>query len=457
MSRPCPNCGTAVASDARFCRLCGTPLKAAVTKGEPVSPRAETVPLSEEGKTTRGLAAEDGGADTHRVGRAEMESLLRRPSSPPASRQESDNEQQPVPDAEAFAAPATSALAAAFEASAAPEDSPSSNIQASTESAAHDSKKEASAAVVAATNERRGAESPAKTKTNPSARRMWQVAALSLLFVAVGATVLAFYYSRRTSTRGAGGPAEPISISDQKRLVEEKLTEAESLLAAGNVTDAIARLRYIIKLDPSNARAHRMLAEALERTGDVNGAIDEYRVATQNDARNEETWLRYADALRRVGRTDEAREIYQKLSSSESAEVARTAKEQLAALPPASSSQLSSDQARDARAQNRAEENVANSSSTSPPASTLPRPGSPSASSNSNGAGNARSKNDPVASYTTAIKIIEGKNIKKMDRADLIRAYELFQYAQKGPNASDATRHLRELDKELFERRKRKQ
>lgn len=436
--------------------MCGTPLKAAVTKGEPVSPRAETVPLSDEGKTTRGLA-EDGGADTHKVGRAEMESLLRRPSSPPASRQESNSaqeeeEEKAVPDGEAFAAPATSALASGIEDSFAPKDSSSSNIQASTGSADGDSK-EKTPAVAAAKNERRGAESPTKTKTNRSARRMWQVAALSLLFVAVGATVLAFYYSRRTSTRDAGGSAQPISISDQQRLVEEKLAEAEGLLSAGNVTDAIARLRYIIKLDPSNARAHRMLAEALERTGDVNGAIDEYRVATANDPRNEETSLRYADALRRVGRTDEAREIYQKLSSSESVDVARTAKEQLAGLPPAPASQLSSEQSRDARAQNRPEENVANSSSTS----ALPRPVAPATSSNGNGAGDARTKNDPAASYSTAMKIIEGQNIKKMNRADLIRAYELFQYAQKGSNAADATRHLRELDKELFERRKRKQ
>jgi hypothetical protein len=65
-------------------------------------------------------------------------------------------------------------------------------------------------------------------------------------------------------------------------------------------------------------------------------------------------------------------------------------------------------------------------------------------------------KNDPVASYNTAMKIIEGKDIRKMNRAELIRAYELFQYAQRGPRAADASRHLQELDKELFERRKRK-
>src|SRR5207253_9795815 len=132
---------------------------------------------------------------------------------------------------------------------------------------------------------------------------------------------------------------------------------------------------------------------------------------------------------------------------------ARTAKEQLAGLPPAPASQPGSDQGREARAQNRPEENIANSSN----AATLPRPMTPATATNSNGAVDPRAKNDPVANYSTAMKIIEGQNIKKMNRADLIRAYELFQYAQKGPNAADATRHLHELDKELFERRKRKQ
>jgi hypothetical protein len=55
------------------------------------------------------------------------------------------------------------------------------------------------------------------------------------------------------------------------------------------------------------------------------------------------------------------------------------------------------------------------------------------------------------------MRIIEGKDIRKMNRAELIRAYELFQYAQAGPRAADANRHLRELDKELFERRRRGQ
>ncbi|MCA1557625.1 MAG: hypothetical protein LC731_03685, partial [Acidobacteria bacterium] len=211
-----------------------------------------------------------------------------------------------------------------------------------------------------------------------------------------------------------------------------------------------ARLRYTIRLDPKNARAHRLLAEALERTGAVNEAIDEYRLATQYDPANEETLLRYADALRRVGRTDEACEIYQKLSASSSPETASLAKEQLAALPPAVAS--GADTPRDDRTQNRTEENNANAAGQQPPPSSSEQAGTSTSGAGTGGAG--RPKNDPVESYNTAMRIIQGKDIRKMNRAELIRAYELFQYAQAGPNRADASRRLRELDKELFERRK---
>jgi tetratricopeptide (TPR) repeat protein len=193
----------------------------------------------------------------------------------------------------------------------------------------------------------------------------------------------------------------------------------------------------------------------LERTGAVNEAIEEYRLATQKEPGNEETWLRYADALRRVGRTEEATEIYQKLSSSSDAEIARAAKAELGAQTGAQTVQNGETQT-GARNANRVDERGANSSAYIPPTTTQQGAPQPSANGNSRETVTARPKNDPVTSYTTAMKIIEGKDIRKMNRADLIRAYELFQYAQSGPNGADAARHLRELDKELFERRKRK-
>jgi tetratricopeptide (TPR) repeat protein len=447
MPRPCPNCGTPSAAEARFCRLCGTPLRQ-TSSAPPVSPGAATVPLTDEGRTTSGISAEDGASapETARVRRSEMESILRRsaPPAPSSSNQETEDSQAFI-DPDATAAPATNALTSGADRQPLNEESSSGLERVEVTQASHDAGEnslEASAANAPANEKTRPAPVAVK-KTESGARRMWQLAALALLVIAVGAVALAFYYARRNGARDGQGTA-PISISDQRRIVEEKLAEAENLLASGDVTGAIARLRYAIRLEPSNARAHRMLAEALERTGAVNEAIDEYRAATQYDPNNEETWLRYADALRRVGRTEDAREIYQRLSASSSAEVARTAREQLAALPPAMVAS-NTEPPRDARTQTRAEENPANTNGASSSSTTQPP---------STSAG-GKSKNDPVTSYNTAMKIIEGKDIRKMNRAELIRAYELFQYAQSGPRAADANRHLRELDKELFERRKR--
>ena len=69
--------------EARFCRLCGTPLKAGrhQENESAVSPRAQTAPLKGEGRSTDGLAADDprrGAGETSKVGRMEIEEILRR-------------------------------------------------------------------------------------------------------------------------------------------------------------------------------------------------------------------------------------------------------------------------------------------------------------------------------------------------------------------------------------------
>src|SRR4051812_9313170 len=85
MPRECPVCGVRItAREARFCRRCGAPLKAAggeTDANRVVSPVAPTAPLTDEGRATSGLAAEESQrlADhTSRIKRAEMEDLLRR-------------------------------------------------------------------------------------------------------------------------------------------------------------------------------------------------------------------------------------------------------------------------------------------------------------------------------------------------------------------------------------------
>src|SRR2546423_14744809 len=81
MQKTCPSCGAETFPGARFCRRCGGPLRDAVAEGTgDVSPQAATVPLGrEQARTTDGLAPTDepASAETSRVSRAGMESLLR--------------------------------------------------------------------------------------------------------------------------------------------------------------------------------------------------------------------------------------------------------------------------------------------------------------------------------------------------------------------------------------------
>lgn len=83
MVRTCSSCGVVTVPEARYCRHCGAPLKVAAAFDDttPISPLAQTVPLSSEGLTTSGLGADEAGgsgSETKRVGQAEMEQLLRR-------------------------------------------------------------------------------------------------------------------------------------------------------------------------------------------------------------------------------------------------------------------------------------------------------------------------------------------------------------------------------------------
>src|SRR3954463_2956855 len=83
MSKPCPGCGATTVPEARFCRLCGAPLKAGGLheNQSTVSPKAQTAPLKSEARSTEGLAADDphrGAAETSKVGRVEIEEILRR-------------------------------------------------------------------------------------------------------------------------------------------------------------------------------------------------------------------------------------------------------------------------------------------------------------------------------------------------------------------------------------------
>jgi tetratricopeptide (TPR) repeat protein len=463
MVKPCPNCGTPPVPEARFCRLCGTPLKTGSSvheSGSPVSPLAQTIPLAGEGRATDGLGSDDPRrppTDTSKVGRAEMENLLRR-TPPPLS---SPAQGKQIVDGDGDkAAPQTTTLvseqAASAPALAAVPDSGTAPTAAATASA------------------------PAQPSANVRARRMWQVLAVVLLCVALVAGVLAFILSRRGSSVDAD-ESSPISISDQKQLVNEKLSEAETLLASGEFNRAITVLRAAVKLDPSSVEAHMRLGNALERTGARAEAIEEYNAATQSNPNevaawralaaaqfeeklygaaaesyrrliavvgdgnvDDETWLLYADALRLAERVEEARTVYQKISSSASPPIAQTARQRLVELGPSSVAAAgSAEQSREERV---GRESAKPTVSPTPLARTTPTPAP---------AVPNTTQTDPDTYYFMGLNTLNGRDPKKLTDGELAAALNYFLRAQSGTHGAEARRYAERLGREYDRRRKR--
>ena len=312
-----------------------------------------------------------------------------------------------------------------------------------------------------------------------------------LLCIALTAGALAYFFSRQSATNDAGG-ASPISISDQKKLVEEQLGEAETLLASGDTDGAIAKLRYAVKLDPANAEAHRRLGRALEKKGERREAIDEYRAAVENDSSNTaalrslasaqfseglyndsaESYARiiaamndadvddnlrldYADALRLAGRTEEARALYQKVTGSESLDLAHRASENLAQLPPPQMNGSNASDERDARSQSTAQNRPSNEGAATQPGNTTLAPVQPIAPAASNTTANNRApESNAEQFYSQALNIVQGRDVKSLQRAELLRALQLFQNVRSGPHADDARKYEDRLGKEYDRRRK---
>ncbi|MGA9996123.1 MAG: zinc ribbon domain-containing protein, partial [Pyrinomonadaceae bacterium] len=79
--KPCPSCGSTTTQDARFCRVCGAPVKAFDSSEGRVSPQAQTIPLTDEARSTDGLSIEERrqpSAETSRISRVEVEKILQR-------------------------------------------------------------------------------------------------------------------------------------------------------------------------------------------------------------------------------------------------------------------------------------------------------------------------------------------------------------------------------------------
>lgn len=449
---------------ARFCRSCGAPLMtgSASATDAPVSPLAQTIPLTGEGRATDGLTSEEArraAADTSRVGRTDMENFLRRT---PAAIEPDTLTSDGDGDGDKSAPQTTTLAVENF--TPAPDLTPNaSGAPAATASAS------------------------AQPSTTVRARRMWQVLAIVLLCVALVAGVLAFILSRRANSTDAEG-SSPISISDQKQLVAEKLSEAQVLLDSGEFNRAITILRAAVKLDPSSTEAHMRLGSVLEKTGARGEAIEAYSAATQSNpddisarralaaaqfeeklynaaAENyrllietigessvdDETRLAYADALRLAGQTDDARIAYQKIPASAPDAVLQAARQHLAELgPPAGAS--NTERPRDVGDNNRAEQQAgttteiaATTASPTPLASTTPVAAN----------GTTLSDTEADALYFKALNMVNGRDPKKLTDGELTAAYNYFSRVQRGAHVAEAKRNADRLGREYDRRRKR--
>jgi tetratricopeptide (TPR) repeat protein len=207
----------------------------------------------------------------------------------------------------------------------------------------------------------------------PAPRRWPVVLALclsALLFTAAGAWLASRYLARPRAVNSNSLPPATPPPPDAKQLFEDKLAEAEALLAQGDLDKALAALREANTIDPANARARRRLGEILFDTGARRAAISEFQAVTRAAPQDFTAWrqlaaaqfaegmhreaaesyrrvialvgetradpqdlLSYADALRLSDQAEEARAVYERLAAAPYALVAEAARERLSALP----------------------------------------------------------------------------------------------------------------------------
>ena len=382
MQKSCPSCGADIFPGARFCRRCGGPLREDAGTAD-VSPRAATVPLQEaEGRATDALVPEQHGrpsADTSRVSLSEMERLLRsqqgpalNASDPEPSRPQSQHAAHSAvtrPDS-----PLDEELTITVPRSAPDtrDTSPPAGFDATSDlEATHDFEATRPAGgahdedltLIAADRQPPQAAVTRAAEPPPAARRRWP-AVLGVLACVVALAGLATFVAVKLFRRPAltdlptQGPTAPPPAPEAAGAFEEKMAEAEALLAQGNMEAAVARLREANAIDPANSRAHRRLAELLLASGARREAIDELRAAARNapedftvwrqlasaqfgeglyreaadsyrrllalvgDAADPNDLLSYADSLRLSGRAEEARAVYQKLRNAAPPDVA---------------------------------------------------------------------------------------------------------------------------------------
>ncbi|HEX7176321.1 MAG TPA: tetratricopeptide repeat protein [Pyrinomonadaceae bacterium] len=589
MNRICATCAAELAEGARFCRQCGSPLVSATGRdgGEQVSPQAATIPLSEEGRTTDGLAGEDpsrrAAPETTRVSRAEMDSILQRAArdtgagvDPNQTNAQSSGLSQRAAPAEedllktrasfseedlmktrpsVSAAPASSSPPAVpsspqLTPSSSPRPAPSEeDLMRTRPSLPADFDEELTISVprpftgdinpvpvqptpvtgplaqrreagpnAAAAAQPLAPAAPAGQQAPPARRRgPWIIVAVVcavLLVVGVVGALLAVNYLRRPATDSATvAPVAPVA-PDQRQLAEEKVVEAEALLASGDLSGAVERLREAVRLDPNHTSAHRRLGDILLETGARREAIEELRAVTNLEPNDFTAWralaaaqlaeglpadaaesykrlvaltgetepndlLAYADALRLSGRAEEANTLYQRLSTSTSADVAAAARQRLSELASAVTAPTPT-ATREARPNGDANANTSAGTQTTtasnlpaptpaaqPTAAPAPQPTPPPAQltpaeryrrgvelwgGNRGAALNefraAAAAGISDANYYLGLSLVEGRDLSTLKRAEVVSALGHFQRAQSGSNGAQARRYVQQLEKE---------
>jgi tetratricopeptide (TPR) repeat protein len=517
--------------EARFCRACGAPLTAGSVSSNTGQNMSATIPLTAKGRTTDDLAGEESrrsGPDTGKVARVELEELLQSPDeNAPGWQADKTVAYGPVVDGPPptgavtlpprFDPAATVATSYDDGARATHTDEPPTGPVASLPPHPVYPDNPSFPPPAVAVEEHIAPVQPA-ARPAPRSKAIWIVLAVGFLLVALGSGLLAVavaigwvplpFFGSRTGAAETND-ASPIPITDQKSLVASKLAEADTLLASGDTQNAIARLREALGLDATNAEIHRRLGDALLKSGARRDAIESYRNAIANNPNDAAAWralaaaqfdeglyndaaesyrqlvtaneaaaddnlrLSYAEALRLAGRAEEARAVYQRLISSASAEIAQSAREQLAKLPPAHTTPTPEPgrSPRPTPTQMNATPTVTPAMSTPTPTpvptpTPEPRPVAMTPAehyargvelwSSNRAAAVAEfraAQSIPDAHYYLGLSIAEGRDPASLNRADLVSALFHFQTAQSGPHGAQARRYADQLGRELDRRR----
>jgi tetratricopeptide (TPR) repeat protein len=297
--------------------------------------------------------------------------------------------------------------------------------------------------------------------------------------------VLAIIASRSSRIDNAANTT-PISISDQKILFDEQLRLARLALENQDASGALGHLRSAAKLAPHDASENIALGDAFAAAGAREEAIDSYRSAAQiekesflawsklataqfESKRFEEAseayrrmidlasdgksadidqgglWRSLADALRLSGRSEESRLAYLRAAASTNSDVSRSAKARLAEFP-------SLVAAAESKVQNPPAPAPARASAIERPTVKRTEPG-PGSGTTPRSVPEIAERN-PDVTFGEGMKILNGQVPKQLQRAELIRALEFFQYAaQKGAHRTEAAKYADRLGKE-FDRRK---